>query len=98
MKRYSYVTGCDCGFIEDSYGEYVKYSDYKEMSDYADRLVEFSKIPCLPKDLENLRDANSKFAIENQALKERIMELESKLDSINNISRWRNIFTVECTS
>lgn len=79
MKRYSYVTGCDCGFVEDSYGDYVRYSDYKELSDYADSLVEFSKIPCLPKDLENLRNANANFAQENSLLQARIRELEAEI-------------------
>jgi hypothetical protein len=63
-------------------GNLVYYSDYEELSKYADSLVEFEKIPCLPKDLENLRSANSAFAIENHILKEKIRELESKLNSM----------------
>jgi len=82
MKRYSYVTGCDCGFMEDPNGDYVKYSDYEELSDYADSLVKFSKIPCLPKDLENLRDANASFAQENGLLQARICELEAEIRSL----------------
>jgi len=82
MKRYSYVTGCECGFIEDSYGDYVLYSDYKELSRYADSLVEFSKIHCLPKDLENLRTANASFAHENERLHARVRELEAEIQSL----------------
>jgi hypothetical protein len=83
MKRYSYVTGCDCGFIEDSAGDYVKYADYEALSKYADSLVEFSKIPCLPKDLEILREANGHFAQANHILQSRIRELEAEIRSLN---------------
>ena len=77
MNRYSYVT--DCGVVEDPNGDYVKYSDYEELSDYADSLVKFSKISCLPKDLENLRSANASFAQENCLLQARIRELEAEI-------------------
>jgi hypothetical protein len=77
MKRYSYVT--DCGVVEDPNGDYVKYSDYEALSKYADSLVEFSKIPCLPADLKNLRKANGHFAQENSILQGRIRELEAEI-------------------
>lgn len=68
IKRYSYVT--DCGINEDPDGDYVKYDDYKWLSDYADRLVELGKLPCLPADLENLREANAALAMEVHTLRE----------------------------
>ena len=60
-------------------GDYVSYKDYKEMSDYADKLVEFGKLPCLPADLENLRVANAHFATENERLKKLLAELSTDL-------------------
>jgi len=42
----------------------------KEAQDYADKLVKHKDMVCLPKDLENLREANSHFATENHILKE----------------------------
>ena len=50
--------------------EYVTLEDYQWLLDYCDHLVAFSKLACLPKDLENLRDANLKFATENAELRE----------------------------
>jgi hypothetical protein len=96
MKRYSYVT--DCGVVEDPNGEYVTYSDYEALSNYADSLVEFSKIPCLPADLKNLREANGHFAQENSILQGRIRELEAEIRSLkasqkineNEIVGWKN--------
>lgn len=49
--------------------EYVTLEDYQWLLDYCDHLVAFSKLACLPKDLENLRAANLKFATENAELK-----------------------------
>jgi hypothetical protein len=60
-------------------GDYVKYSDYKYLSDYCDHLVSFSKLPCLPKDLENLRESNAFFATENQQLKDEIERLKQAI-------------------
>lgn len=77
LRRLRYV--CDCGLVEDPAGDLINYSDYKELSEYADSLVEFSKIPCLPKDLENLRNANASFAQENSLLQARIRELEAEV-------------------
>lgn len=57
-------------------GRYVEYKDYEHLSDYCDRLVEVGKLPCLPKDLENLRNANTQFAIENEELKQKNQALE----------------------
>lgn len=68
-------------------GEYVKYEDYEYLSDYCDRLVEVSKLPCLPKDLENLRDANAKFAQEVQDLRSTIDELDNEIVGWKN--KWR---------
>jgi len=65
--------------IESSKGEFVKYEDYKYLSDYCDHLVSFSKLPCLPKDLENLREANAFFATENQQLKDEIERLKQAI-------------------
>ena len=50
--------------------EYVTLEDYQWLLEYCDHLVAFSKLACLPKDLENLRDANLKFATENEELRE----------------------------
>jgi len=54
--------------------EYVKYKDYvhlwemhKQLEMYCDDLA--NSLPCLPKDLEILRNANSAFAEENHKLK-----------------------------
>jgi len=49
------------------------------MSDYADRLVEFGNLPCLPKDLENLREANLALATENHKLKETLALIQNDL-------------------
>lgn len=74
--------------VECPNGEYVKYEDYKYLSDYCDRLVEIGKLPCLPKDLENLRNANTKFAQENHDLRKAIFDLR------NEIEGWKNKWTV----
>jgi hypothetical protein len=50
--------------------------------DYADKLVENKDMVCLPKDLENLRSANSHFATENHILKEQLRMLESTKNKI----------------
>jgi hypothetical protein len=50
--------------------------------DYADKLVEHKDMVCLPKDLENLRSANSHFATENHILKEQLRMLESTKNKI----------------
>jgi hypothetical protein len=65
--------------VERPDGEFVKYEDYKYLSDYCDHLVSFSKLPCLPKDLENLREANAFFATENQQLKDEIERLKQAI-------------------
>ena len=49
---------------------------------YADKLVEHKDMVCLPKDLENLRSANSQFATENHILKEQMRTLESTKNKI----------------
>jgi len=67
------------GFYNHPEGEFVKYEDYKYLSEYCDHLVSFSKLPCLPKDLENLREANAFFATENQQLKDEIERLKQAI-------------------
>ena len=91
VQRYSYVT--EYGLVEDPIGEYVKYEDYTWMSDYADRLVEFGKLPCLPKDLENLREANSHFSQENCILQARVRELEAEVRSLKAFQLTDNVQT-----
>ena len=54
----------------------------KEAQDYADKLVEHKDMVCLPKDLENLREANSYFATENHMLKEQQRMSESNPNTI----------------
>ena len=54
----------------------------KEAQDYADKLVKHKDMVCLPKDLENLRTANSQFATENHILKEQMRMLESAKNKI----------------
>ena len=73
--------------VECPNGEYVKYEDYEHLSDYCDRLVEIGKLPCLPKDLENLRKANTSFAQENQYLQEGIDNLYDELEGWEN--KWK---------
>jgi chromosome segregation ATPase len=67
---------------------FVSLEDYEWLDDYCNRLVELGKLPCPPKDLENLRNANGKFAQENFELKKeldfyyKIMERHSNAASI----------------
>ena len=72
VKRYNLSNPDDCSMSESSTGRWVRYEDYKWMADYADKLVEHSNLPCLPKDLEVLREANSQLA-------QRVHELEQML-------------------
>lgn len=44
-------------------------TEVQEAEAYADRLVQHIDMVCLPKDLENLREANGSFAEENEMLK-----------------------------
>lgn len=67
------------GMMAHPHGDWVSYEAYQEMADYADRLVEHSNMPCLPKDLENLREANAAFAIENEKLKELLRSIKKEL-------------------
>lgn len=68
-------------------GEYVKYEDFKYLSDYCDRLVEVGKLPCLPKDLENLRNANAAFAQENHELQVLVEDLKGQIKGWEN--KWK---------
>lgn len=63
-------------YILGSEEPFVQYSDYEDLMKYCDELVNLSSIPCLPADLRNLREANLKFAMENQQLKEQIEQYE----------------------
>ena len=73
--------------VECSNGEMVKYSDYEHLSEYCDHLVQFSKLPCLPKDLEVLEAANHGFAIENADLQNTIDDLKGQLEGWEN--KWK---------
>jgi len=54
----------------------------KEAQDYADKLVAHKDMVCLPKDLQNLRTANSQFATENHILKEQLRMMEASKNKI----------------
>jgi hypothetical protein len=73
--------------VECPNGEMVEYKDYKHLSDYCDHLVEFSKLPCLPKDLEVLRKANEVFAEENIALQNTVDDLKGQIEGWEN--KWK---------
>ena len=66
-------------------GEYVMWKDYEWMSNYADRLVEFANLPCLPKDLDNLREANARLAAENHDL-QTLQSLQSLQNDENSLT------------
>jgi regulator of replication initiation timing len=90
VKRYIIDYDFDTGAITGvccPNGEYVKYKDYEYLSDYCDRLVEVGKLPCLPKDLENLRKANASFAQENHDLKLIIQEHRDDIEGWQN--KWK---------
>lgn len=79
VNRYKFIVSFGHSFringasmLSDKDGDYVMFKDYQHLSDYCDHLVEFSKLPCLPKDLEVLRDANASFAEENDSLRNQI--------------------------
>jgi len=84
MKRY--LADYDCHkvvLLEHPYGSLVEYDNVKNLEEevkhlreYTDHLVEFSKLPCLPKDLENLRNANEAFRDDIIDLIEKIKKLE----------------------
>lgn len=86
VKRYTMGITKDYGelqvlVIECEDGQYVTYEDYAYLSDYCDRLVEVGRLPCLPKDLENLREANAKFVQEIRDYKSIINDLYHQLDN-----------------
>jgi hypothetical protein len=68
-------------------GRYVEYKDYEHLSEYCDRIVQFSKLPCLPKDLEVLRKANEVFAEENIALQTTVDDLKGQIEGWEN--KWK---------
>ena len=70
--------------VECDNGRFVEYKDYEHLSNYCDRLVEVGKLPCLPKDLENLRNANTQFAIENEELKQKNQALKIAIQDYSN--------------
>jgi hypothetical protein len=69
--------------VECDNGRFVEYKDYEHLSDYCDRLVEVGKLPCLPKDLEVLRN----FAIENADLRNIIDDLHNQLEGMEK--KWK---------
>jgi hypothetical protein len=66
--------------LENSENSEELLEEVKHLRDYTDHLVQFSKLPCLPKDLENLRVANGQLAEENHRLKNEISGWENKWD------------------
>jgi hypothetical protein len=74
-------------------GKYVRYEDVEELQKevdhlkvYTDHLVSFSKLPCLPKDLENLREVNLKIFQENEKLKKELEKYrEQKCDKFQEL-------------
>lgn len=50
--------------------------EVKHLREYTDHLVNFSKLPCLPKDLELLSSSNLELAMENEELKAQIATME----------------------
>lgn len=61
-------------------------ADLEHFKDYADRLVEFGNLPCLPKDLENLREANAQFTQDNHELLKLVEDLNA--ENRNLINKW----------
>lgn len=63
-------------------------TDLTWYKNYCDRLVEHGDLPCLPKDLENLREANAQFAQDNLQLLNLADELKDEnknlLDQLEN--------------
>jgi hypothetical protein len=68
---------CEEAMLVKPDGKYVLYTDYLWMANYADRLVEFCNLPCLPADLENLRASNLLLATENLALSESLRSMKT---------------------
>jgi regulator of replication initiation timing len=58
--------------------------ELQEAIGYANRLVEHKSMVCLPADLKNLREANAHFAIENEALRDKLDKLQKELEYISN--------------
>jgi hypothetical protein len=92
VKRYTMTISEDYGKVQIlgitcPNGAYVAYEDYEHLSDYCDRLVEVSKLPCLPKDLENLRAANTAFAQENHELQVLVEDLKGEIKGWEN--KWK---------
>jgi hypothetical protein len=78
MKIIRYTRNPADGIMsQDEEGEYVSWKDYEWLSKYADLLIEHSSMICLPKDLENLREANLAFAMENHNLKKDLQTAKS---------------------
>lgn len=106
VKKYILCGDDMSHMIEDDEGEYVLYMDYvalntklvkiqaerDHLSEYTDHLVSFSKLPCLPKDLENLREANTKLAEENSFLQFQITQLQLASPSIKELRLSRDMW------
>jgi hypothetical protein len=75
VKRYNLTNPYDCGMEKSNDGRWVLFEDYEKMCDYADRLVEHGNLPCLPADLDNLRNANAALATEVHEMKELLAEI-----------------------
>lgn len=80
---HNYGFGCYRAEMEpDSSGEWVRYEDYKELSEYADTLAQ--GLPCLPKDIEVLRSANATLAQQVFELEQQLKDLRCKLKEEHN--------------
>lgn len=86
VKRYVHVhdDSNNSEMKEIEYGGWVSWEDYIWLSEYTDRLVELGKLPCLPKDLENLRTANLALAEENVRLKREVEDLNEKIEDLDD--------------
>lgn len=79
IKRYRNERVSEDPYLaEDTQGMFVLWEDYEWLSDYTDHLVSFSRLPCLPKDIEVLRDANAAFAEEVAKASSMIEDLKAE--------------------
>jgi len=61
--------------------------ELQEMTDYANRLAEGLPVGMLPKDIDNLREANFSLAHENHELHQLVKALRKKLKDQNENTR-----------
>ena len=83
MPEGGYVSYMDYVTLNTRFAELQAEKDY--LSEYTDHLVSFSKLPCLPKDLENLREANIKLVEESEHYRKKYLYAQNKLDGIDFI-------------